>query len=1007
MPFPDAPESPPAAARPGGRTAALFVAAFAFLVASFPARNADVWGHLAAGRDLVGADAGTTWAADPNAGPGWLYNLGAYLVYSVAGGTGLVLVKAAMVAATAVVLLRLSRSGPGWVVPVFCTGLAVLAMGTRLLLQPATVSLLFLALTLWLLWRKDDPADRPPVVPWVLAGLFLVWANTDRWFVVGLGLVALTWLGQTLDRPGPGRLAAAGRRAGGLAVLAAACLVNPAHVFAFRLAFTPPPGSAARPVTSPFDPAYLAGVTESPAAMAYFPLLGLGLLSFLLALPRWRWGRVLPWAGLAALSVVQVRTVPYFAAVAGPVLAWNLTDFFARRANAAARPAAGWRRLAGRALTGLAGLAFLACAWPGWLQGPPFEPRRWAIDTAPALRRGAEAACAWHSDGRLGADAHALYLAPEAAAAFAWFCPAARGAYDPDLATAVVTDSGDWPARLRAAGVTHLVVYDPDRERLMAVLGGLLADPAQWPLLWSEGDLAVFGWRDPDRPAGPDRFRDSGPDFDRLALRPELGDRAPRSGPAADARPRRWWEAFWKSAPPAPLDRNAAELYLLNAEALRRTYAYRKLAAWEATQVAGLVASAAAADGPRGVLDVYTRLVYFRPPVPGALPDPIGGPAVTQMRAFFHGRDDTPPGLLYLAVRAARRALAVNPEDARAHLALGEAYLRLIQNTRERAWARHLPELGQLRRVQAAAALSRAVRLDPGLARAHLNLGALFLEREYLDLALHHQRAYVRAFQEAGPPRGVSPDQFREQEAAARAALAELADAVGERERALARESSGLRVIDRAAMAREKGLVGKALDILLNSDIAAFGAAGMAMELDLLLRTGRVREVIEWTESGEHQGALGPTFHWMRAQALAAAGEYARAHEEYRRLAGEATQADGGPRPVMAALVAQAVLDGQPGVGGLGWLFGRALPRADFEPQVTSLAGQLRRAADATTLRGLLALEAGEVEEAELAFRQALDTWESADAAAAGRGLDFTARPVAEACLRWLEAAGK
>src|SRR5688572_23046039 len=70
----------------------LFVSTFAFLLASFPARNSDVWKHLAAGRDVARGQLplDNTAFADTGAGSTWLYDLVCYGVYSVAGGTGLV-----------------------------------------------------------------------------------------------------------------------------------------------------------------------------------------------------------------------------------------------------------------------------------------------------------------------------------------------------------------------------------------------------------------------------------------------------------------------------------------------------------------------------------------------------------------------------------------------------------------------------------------------------------------------------------------------------------------------------------------------------------------------------------------------------------------------------------------------------------------------------------------------------------------------------------------------------
>ena len=60
-----------------------------------------------------------------------------------------------------------------------------------------------------------------------------------------------------------------------------------------------------------------------------------------------------------------------------------------------------------------------------------------------------------------------------------------------------------------------------------------------------------------------------------------------------------------------------------------------------------------------------------------------------------------------------------------------------------------------------------------------------------------------------------------------------------------------------------------ARDILAKSDISAFGANGLSLELELFLRTGRARETRDWT-SPEQQAALGANYNWLRARALAA-----------------------------------------------------------------------------------------------------------------------------------------
>src|SRR5439155_24312906 len=146
--------------------ASLFIALFAFLLGSLPARNADVWMHLAAGRHLAqGPEWFDTVPHLPETRPGatWLYDLSIYALYAMVGGPGLVLCKALLVVALALVLLRLAEAGAPGRIPTLCVLLALLAMSTRLLLQPSTVSYLLLTVAVWLVGR--DAGARPEARP--------------------------------------------------------------------------------------------------------------------------------------------------------------------------------------------------------------------------------------------------------------------------------------------------------------------------------------------------------------------------------------------------------------------------------------------------------------------------------------------------------------------------------------------------------------------------------------------------------------------------------------------------------------------------------------------------------------------------------------------------------------------------------------------------------------------------------------------------------------------------
>jgi hypothetical protein len=212
-----------------------------------------------------------------------------------------------------------------------------------------------------------------------------------------------------------------------------------------------------------------------------------------------------------------------------------------------------------------------------------------------------------------------------------------------------------------------------------------------------------------------------------------------------------------------------------------------------------------------------------------------------------------------------------------------------------------------------------------------------------------------------------------------------------------------VRLLDRALAAYRHGLAARARAILLDSDVAVFGSQGLRLELELLLRTGRSNAVVEWTSPDQKATMGGATYHWLRVQALAACGDYALAQEECDQLADDARGGEGlEPWQVIARLVGKAVLDEQPvgaTVGALAW---RSLGRLKLYDRTLSLAKDLRQIANARVFRGLLALEQGDMEEAEVAFRLALAFWQPDDGVATAAGLDFNGRPVAEAALQWL-----
>lgn len=1020
-------DSPPATARaPGGaRLGPLLVtlvAGLAFLLASFPARNSDVWLHLARGRLLahgqVPATTDPDLAFDVWGNQTWLYDLFCYVCYAVSGGAGLVVAKALVAAGIALLLLWQSRSTPSWYVPALCTSLALLTMSKYLALQPATVSYFFLALALAFL-RPTTAAENespPPLLSWRLLLLFVVWANVDRWFLLGLLVVALVWLGEILDVAFAAGAAAKRwqttllRRGFSFVALAAVCLLNPSHIEAFVLADELRGlGLSAAQRISPFESAYFAALGWSPASLAYFFLLGLSLVSFLAPLPHVRWRRVLPWLGLALLSAWQMRTIPFFAVVAGPVLAWNIRDVLARHFQRSRREAQRAEVVQlGGVLTALVLLVLLVCAWPGWLQSPPYGHRRWGFDLPPSLERVAATIRGWHEEGKLLAGSGGLHLSAETVYAFAWFCPTEKR-----LRLTHQDSAAEWRRLMRSEGVDHILVYDSDRERLSIVLSGLIADPEQWPLLYKEGDLAVFGWRDPYRAGSADLFRGWELNLDRLAFHPAEDKKAPAEAFDPQESPRSWLQVFWKPAPPRSIDRAEALMHLLHAEALQREAPVRHLIRWQNSQAAGFVAAANAWAFPNALCEAPIRLALFGPQLrddgsQSVQLSPMDRMVMGVQRQYVLQRDDAPPALFYLAVRAARRAVAADPEDAEAHLLLGESYLGLIDATRERLWGAQLPQLVKLRQSQASAALNRAIALRPDFVPAHLHLAQLYQKMGYLDLTLKHLQASYRLTREAGPPRRVDRKQFLESQAQIAENIERLTREVQNRESTFTVRSADSPPYERADMASRNGLAGKALEMLLGSDRSAFGVEGMKLELELLLAVGRAHDVLSWL-SPEDESALEPlTYHWLRASALAATGNYTRAEEECDEAARALALRPGSPEPVrlrenVVLMIGKLFLDGSISQGLTSSIFFARLNREMLHRKIQETLQKLRNQADLTALHGLLALEEGEMAEAKSAFRAALGLRKGQSVKDSDSLWNFNARILAQDCLNLLE----
>jgi hypothetical protein len=1046
LPPPPAPPSPRAAPFPG-ISAAFVVLVLAFLLAFLPVRNSDFWLHLAAGRNLLEhGDASASYLeGTPWVNHSWLYQVVLYEAYSYLGETSLIVLKACLAAILGLLLLLAGRVERTFWLPAAATMLTLVAMGPWLAFRPVLVSYLGFAGTIYILRRWENGADHIKSIV-ALAVLFALWVNLDGWFILGCLLVGCWCLGQFLRRENDSAIPGRARRLAALLFLGclAPCLLNPNHVLAFLprgewlfsgVSQNLRPDSLLRAeFLDPAQGTYLSRrFFQTGPGLAYWLLVFAGLWSFWLSRKtKTLSSRGIVWGVFLVLSFLQTQLIPFFAMVSGVTLALNVGGWLA----------------AGRSVTsGLGGLAFLAKggllvtglalaagAWIGLFQSNIREPRSGTIDADPALEHLAGQLQEWRQQGRLG-NGNGFHLTPEAANQLAWFCPAEKGFLNSHLRVSPLqaaeyvavrkglsalpgSEATTWRNILRAHNINHVVIYSShDAAEVEKAVRNLIRTPREWPLLYLREGAAIFGWRDPivnqatKKASAVDVFTGLEKNLDQLAFSSQHAREITSTGPEGEPQRFYWWQAFWKPRPFRAPDLREAQLAMAVYEALIPVQISRNGMLWNVCSKAGLVAEQCSAVG------------FSLMPFTGA----------DHGNLFFASQDEGPPAALYLAIRAARRALDNNPDEPSAYLTLGEAYFQLNRTTREHFWAATFPGLGKIRTVQAIAAYQNALRLNWNLPLAHDRLATLYISMEYKDLALKHLREYLRSARRQGPYPGETRDGMNKRLAVTEGILQNLSRDVEQLTLRFESNSPNLRVLDRAILAGRLGLAGKALDILLDSDVSAFDTNGMDLELKLLLQTGQVAKARKWMDEALSQPVEAekdkvleidkvlPAYRWNKIQLHASIGNYTQAeselepHKPLRVLNREMTL-----HSAAALMYANGVLAAHWRGGPFQMLplkvfvATRALPMHTYrllpdEDEIVFgqwlVAKDLARRARFDVLRGLLALEAGRIADAEVRFRKGLEVLNSLpfmpfDAAETAR-----ARTIAEHFLQVIRAA--
>jgi hypothetical protein len=682
----------------------------------------------------------------------------------------------------------------------------------------------------------------------------------------------------------------------------------------------------------------------------------------------------------------------------------------------------------------------------------------WAVEPDPSLAQVARHLDQLRREQAIKATDEGLVLSLPAASYCAWFCPGERSFFDhrfglfpevaatyldlretlePDLAGLAAAESGqDEEAaqgaeeRLRALAhgrkgalarlaetfrqyhINHLVLSTSDSdnppETLLVRMIPLLLDTGQWRLIYLDGRSAVFGWKDPAAAAGgadpwaPYVYDTVGRAYG--AATPEPGPRKVPPDPVHEPA----WGRYESGSPPRPLKVDEAEVHLSRFRMLAEPSGpstKETARIYQAALAAGWVGSANPTPGPMAV----GGLLRFRawvdtnvlplPPVPGALqrgqPNQVAQQvALAGRRLFFFGRDDAPPALPLLAIRAARQAVVDNPQDVTSYLGLAAAYSSQRQQTRERAWCGQMPELAVLRQAQMAAALQHALTVRPDLPEVHAELADLYLHyrneqngnQGYLDLRLKHLREMHRLLKRAGRQPGEAEDDYKKRLEPLEKELKDLGKLVKDNQNHYEVAASSRKVLDRARDALHRGLAEQALNVLLESDVIEFGPQGAQLELELLLTMGRVedaRRLLNDPNAPVDEGlgerliapyVLVPAYTWYQLLLAGAEGDYDETDKQFARLleAQDALFRQLANRQLFLPLASNLTETSKE--MPLGWQASRYVRRWAEVTQMAAVGVPLQTKAQLTVLRGLLALEAGDTARAQALFREALAT---------------------------------
>lgn len=287
--------------------------------------SADTWWHLATGRWIVQHHAvphvdpfSYTFGGKPWIAHEYLSEVILYLTYVAAGLPGLVMVSAGLLTLGFWLVYRRCTG------PVVVNGAAVLLGAVSALpgisLRPQMFTFALGAVYLWILDRYQR--ERKPAALLWLPVLMLLWVQLHGGYILGLAIVGVIFAGAVLDALAPGKPANVLKKNEILALLwtllacGAVVLLNPFGVAAYTQPFVI--------MGMRINQQILEWQTPSITMVRFQPfylLLGLTLVTMIVARKRYRPGQWLLFLAFALAAVRSGRNMAVFPLVAVPLLA--------------------------------------------------------------------------------------------------------------------------------------------------------------------------------------------------------------------------------------------------------------------------------------------------------------------------------------------------------------------------------------------------------------------------------------------------------------------------------------------------------------------------------------------------------------------------------------------------------------------------------------------------------------------------------------------------------------